>query len=112
MLPKAKEINYVLTNTAVFSEFIHEFSCSVCKQYGLLSAMENELHTSCKVPPKHTSYMILQYSNAKGEIFAGTGGGKHPGSQETGGMGDSRSLAERTENKTAAKMHKAYFILT
>jgi len=36
---------------------------------------------------------------------------EHPGSQETGRMGDSSSIAERTENKTAAVMHKAYFIL-
>lgn len=57
-------------------------------------------------------YMISQFSNTKGEIFVGTRGRKHPGSQETGRMGNSSSLAERTGNKTAAMMHKANFILT
>lgn len=78
---------------------------------GLLSAMEkHEVHTRY-ISPLSICYLILQYSNTKGEIFVGTGGGKHPGSQETGRMGDSGSLAERTGNKTAAIMHKAYFIL-
>lgn len=53
---------------------------------------------------------VQQYS--KGEIFAGTGRGKHPGSQEKGRMEESSSLAERTENKNAAMTHKAYIILT
>lgn len=48
---------------------------------------------------------VQQYR--KGEIFAGTGRGKHPGRME-----ESNSLAERTENKNTAMIHKAYFILT